>query len=219
MSVTRSLEYVDSKDVSGPSARTSGRKAGRPYDYSSDASILSSTLDLLAEHDYERVTLDEVATRTGKAKTTLYRRWATKEDLILAAICAAGRPPEVDQLPDLGSLRSDLLAVVDSSWLGGPDRRLSIFTGLSSATRGSKRLADVVRSEISEPYIEVYRRLLYRAIDRGEIAATFVDSVPLLAEVIPAMSTHRLNTGREPVHRDFFVSVVDDVVLAALTIA
>ena len=195
---------------------TSRPRTGRPYDHSSDASILANTLDLLAERDYERVTLDEVAARTGKAKTTLYRRWATKEELVLAAIRAAGRPPEADLLPDSGSLRSDLLAVVDSPWLGGSDRRLAIFAGLASATRTSQRLAEVVRSEVTEPYVEVYRRLLLRAAGRGEIPADRVAGIPVLAEVIPAMSTHRLNTARRPVQRDFFVSVVDDVVLAAL---
>jgi AcrR family transcriptional regulator len=194
----------------------SSPRIGRPYDHSSDALILASTLDLLAERDYERVTLDDVAALTGKAKTTLYRRWPTKEDLVLAAIRAAGRPPESDQLPDLGSLRSDLLAVIDSSWLGGPQRRLAIFASLATATRTSQRLAEVVRSEVTDPYVEVYRRLLRRAIDRGEVSANFTASIPVLAEVIPAMSTHRLTTGRTPVQREFFVSVVDDVVLAAL---
>ncbi|GAA0554493.1 hypothetical protein GCM10010172_41390 [Paractinoplanes ferrugineus] len=196
----------------------SPRRTGRPYDHSSDDRILAVTLDLLAERDYERVTLDEVAARTGKAKTTLYRRWPTKEDLVLAAVRAAGRPPEAERLPDLGSVRADLLAVLDSPWLGGPDRRLAIFAGLSSATRGSERLAEVVRSEVTEPYVEVYRRLLLRAVDRGEIAARLVASVPVLAEVIPAMSTHHLAAGRGPVRRDFFVSLVDDVVLAALQV-
>ncbi len=195
---------------------TAGHRAGRPYDHSSDALILASTLDLLAERDYERVTLDEVAARTGKAKTTLYRRWATKEDLVLAAIGTAGRPPEIGRLPDLGSLRSDLLAVVDSPWLGGPTRRLAIFTGLLSATRSSPRLGEVVRREITEPYVEVYRRLLQRAVDRGEFAADRAAAIPVLAEVIPAMSTQRLTSSSVPAHRDFFVAVVDDVVLAAL---
>jgi AcrR family transcriptional regulator len=180
--------------------------------------ILTSTLDLLAERDYARVTLDEVAARTGKAKTTLYRRWATKEDLVLAAIRAAGQPPEVGRLPDLGSLRADLLAVIDSSWLGGPGRRLAIFASLASATRISEKLAAVVRSEVTEPYVEVYRRLLRRAIDRGEISASFSASIPVLAEVIPAMSTHRLNTIGGSIDRSFFVSVVDDVVLAAVDV-
>lgn len=209
---------MQTSDAAPAAHRTStgGQRTGRPFDHSGDALILESTLDLLAERHYERVTLDEVAARTGRAKTTLYRRWATKEDLVLAAIRAAGRPPEEDRLPDLGSLRSDLLAVVDSSWLGGPERRLSIFSALASAMRSSQRLAAVVRSDVTEPYVEVYRRLLLRAIDRGEVAGRFAASVPVLAEVVPAMSTHRLGSGVEPVGRDFFVSVVDDVLLAAL---
>ena len=195
-------------------AKTSG--AGRPYDRSIDDVILTATLDLLAERDYERLTLDEVAARTGKAKTTLYRRWATKEDLVLAAVRAAGRPPEADRLPDLGSLRADLLAVVDSSWLGGTERRMSIFSGLSSANRSSERLAAFVRAEVTEPYVGIYRRILRRSIDRGEVSADLISRASLLADVIPAMSTHRLTASSEPVHRDFFVAVVDDVVLPAL---
>jgi AcrR family transcriptional regulator len=189
---------------------------GRPYDRSSDALILATTLDLLAERVYERVTLDDVAARTGKAKTTLYRRWATKDDLILAAIRSIGRPPEMDRLPDQGSLRSDLLAVIDSPWLGGPERRLSIFAGLASAARRSETLAEAIRVEVTEPYVGIYRRLLDRAIDRGEVPPELAARVPLLADVLPAMSNHRLNAGREPIERDFFVAVVDDVVLAAL---
>ena len=197
-------------------AATAPPRTGRPFDHSSDALILESTLDLLAERDYERVTLDEVAARTGKAKTTLYRRWATKEDLVLAAIRAAGRPPEYEVLPDLGSLRSDLLDVIDSPWLGGPARRMAIFAGLASATRSSERLATEVRSEVTDPYIDIYRRLLQRAHDRGEIADDLAAGIPVLAEVIPAMSSHRLAHGTEAVQRQYFVSVVDDVVLAAL---
>ena len=211
---------MGTSDVASAAGRAvkDGRRTGRPYDHSADASVLATTLDLLAERDYERVTLDEVAARTGKAKTTLYRRWATKEDLVLAAIRAAGRPPELERLPDQGSLRSDLLAVVDSEWLGGPARRLSIFGGLAPATRTSPRLAQVVRSEITEPYVEVYRRLLARALDRGEIPSRRAAAIPLLAEVIPAMSTHRLTASSEPVRRDFFAAVVDEIVLAGLLI-
>ncbi|GAA4667752.1 TetR/AcrR family transcriptional regulator [Frondihabitans cladoniiphilus] len=193
-----------------------GQRPGRPFDHSRDALVLSTTLDLLAERDYDRVTLDEVATRTGKAKTTLYRRWATKDDLIVAAIRAAGRPPEVDDLPDLGSLRADLLAVVDSPWLGGSARRLAIFLNLASAARGSARLAPIVRAEVTEPYVDVYRRLLERAVERGEVSAGLVPRIPLLAAVVPAMSTHALSAGSGPVERSHFVAVIDDVVLAAL---
>ena len=208
------MTYLGQVEISD--AAPSVRRGGRPYDHSSDALILSTTLDLLTERDYVAVTVDAVAARTGKAKTTLYRRWPTKEDLVVAAIGAAGRPPELEALPDLGSLRADLLAVVDSPWLGGPDRRLAIFAGLAVAARSSERLAGVIASQVTQAYVEVYRRLLLRAVDRGEIATRFAASIPVLAEIVPAMSSHRLNAGREPVQRSFFVSVVDDVVLAAV---
>ena len=116
------------------------RRRGRPYDRSRDADVLAATLDALVAHGYEHVTLDAVALAAGLAKTTLYRRWPTKADLFLAAVAAVGRPPEADALPDEGSLRADLLAVVDSPWLGGPDRRLAVFAGLTAAaTRGLLR--------------------------------------------------------------------------------
>lgn len=204
-------------DTASPTQRTSA--AGRPFDRSSDELILESTLDLLAEHDYERLTVDEVAARTGKAKTTLYRRWATKEDLVLAAIRAAGRPPESELLPETESLRDDLLAVVDSPWLGGPARRAAIFAGLAAAPRIAPTLAEFVRTEVTEPYVEAYRRILHRAIDRGEISKTHATRIRLLADVIPAMSTHRLAGGGAPADRDFYVSVVDEVVLGALGVA
>lgn len=192
---------------------------GRPLDHSKDGLTLESTLDLLSEQDYEHVTLDEVAIRTGRAKTTLYRRWATKEALVLAAIRAAGHPPEVDDLPDRGSLREDLVAIVDSTWLGGADRRLAIFLSLASAARSSTRLAPVVQAQVTEPYVAIYRRLMRRAIERGEVSTRFSSRIPLLAEVIPAMTAHRLGAGAGPVGRDYFVSIIDDVVLSVLDVA
>ncbi|WP_445337979.1 TetR/AcrR family transcriptional regulator [Clavibacter sp. CFBP 8614] len=191
-------------------------RVGRPVDRSGDAAILAAALDLVAERDYERMTLDEVAARTGRAKTTIYRRWATKEDLVLAALRAAGPPPEAALLPDTGSLRGDLLAVIDSPWLGGSARRLAVFAGLAPALRGSARMAAAIRAEVTDPYADAYRRILRRAVDRGEVPSEASARVDLLAEVIPAMSTHRLAAGGEAVRRELFVRVVDDVVLPAL---
>ncbi|GAA4265780.1 TetR/AcrR family transcriptional regulator [Frondihabitans peucedani] len=185
-------------------------------DRSLDDVVLSTTLDLLADLTPDRVTLDEVASRTGRAKTTLYRRWATKTDLILAAVRSLGSPPEVERLPDRGSLRADLLAVVDSAWLGGPTRRLVLFAGLGAAARSVPGLREVVDAAVTEPYVDIYRRLLLRAIERGEVPERVASSVDVLAAVIPAMSSHRLESGGVTPGRDYYVAVVDDVVLAAV---
>jgi AcrR family transcriptional regulator len=185
-------------------------------DRSRDSLVMSTTLDLLGERAYDQVSLDEVARRTGRAKTTLYRRWATKDDLVLAAVRSLGSPPELEDLPDHGSLRADLLAVVDSPWLGGPVGRLALFAGLESAARSSPQLRDVVRTAVTEPYVEIYRRLLLRAIERDEVPAALTTRVSVLAAVIPAMSDLRFAAGDQAPGREYYVTVVDDVVLAAV---
>ncbi|SEP84996.1 DNA-binding transcriptional regulator, AcrR family [Microlunatus flavus] len=191
------------------------RRPGRPSDHSRDAEILRLALDALAEADYDHLTLDAVATRVGRAKTTLYRRWPSKEALVLAAVQAVGRPPEADQLPDAGSLRQDLLAVVDSPWLGGPVRRLAVFGGLASAARVSPAVADAVRATVSLPYVQLYRDLLERAVRRGEVSSEHLHQLPVLAQVVPALSSQQLEGGAI-LGRAYFVDVVDHVVLPAL---
>ncbi|GEB45315.1 TetR family transcriptional regulator [Microbacterium sp. AG157] len=196
-------------------APPSQKKRGRPRDLTRDGMVLAATLDLLAERAYEQVSLDEVAARTGRAKTTLYRRWGTKDDLVLAAVRSMGYPPEIDELPDRGSLRDDLIAVIDSPWLGGASRRLTLFAGLSAASHRSATLRDMVATQVTQPYVEVYRRLLIRAVERGLLSTSVVDRVASLAAVIPAMSG--LSFAQTPAgpRRDDFVSIVDDVLLPA----
>ena len=106
--------------------------------------------------------------------------------------------------------------MIDSPWLGGPDRRSRIFAGLTAAGRSEPRLAEAVRSEVTEPYVEVYRALLLRAVDRHEVSEAVRPRVPLLAQVVPALSGHRLGTDGHPADRAFYVAVVDDVLLPAL---
>jgi AcrR family transcriptional regulator len=201
-------------EPSGPVDGT--RRSGRPVDRSKDAQILALTLDALVDRTYDQVTLDEIALQAGTAKTTLYRRWPTKTALVLAAIRSVGRPPESEDLPDEGSLRADLLAVIDSPWLGGPDRRLAILAGLASAAHGSSALGDAVRAQITAPYIEVYRALLARAVERGLLPRSVDRRTALLAEVIPAMSTQRLSSGDSIIGRSYYVAIVDDVLLPSL---
>lgn len=191
-------------------------RTGRPADHSKDAQILELTLDALATRTYDQVTLDAIAAQAGRAKTTLYRRWPTKTALVLAAIQSAGGPPEAERLPDEGSLRADLLAVIDSPWLGGHDRRLAIFTGLTLAARNAPELTETIRAQITAPYVAVYRALLERALDRGLLARADEHRLGLLAEVIPAMSTHRLNSANDIVERAYYIAVVDDVLLPSL---
>jgi AcrR family transcriptional regulator len=66
---------------------------------------------LLAERGYEGVSFEEVARRAGASKATLYRRWSTKREMVVAAIKAGPARREGPDTLDTGSLRGDLLAL------------------------------------------------------------------------------------------------------------
>jgi AcrR family transcriptional regulator len=189
-----------------------GRR-GRRRDPSRDAALLAAAYEVLAETGYEDMALSAVAARAGTGKATLHRRWPTKEALVLAVIADVGHPPEETALPDTGSLRSDLLALVDSAWLGGATSRLRGMKGLTSAAMHSPRLARALRREVVEPYVEAYRALLLRGVQRGQVSPD-VDAA-VLADVVPALATHRLLFSDVPPGRDWFESVVDRVLLPA----
>ncbi len=88
------------------------RAPGRPRDEQASEEILGAAVALLTEQGFGSVTVDAVAQRAGVSKATIYRRWPTKEALLLgAAHCLSGGPPEV---PDTGSLREDLRVLLVS---------------------------------------------------------------------------------------------------------
>src|SRR3954467_1290919 len=89
------------------------RKLGRRRDHTRDAEILDAALEVLAETGYDGMTIDMVAARAKAGKATLYRRWASKSDLVIDAVgCMKKGVYDLDNLPDTGSLRGDLLALI-----------------------------------------------------------------------------------------------------------
>src|SRR4051794_7036973 len=93
-------------------AVAAARRPGRRRDEAKDDAILLATRELLAERGFDGMTMDAVADRAGAGKATVYRRWPSKVQLTIDAIvCGRGVPLSADDVPDTGSLRSDLLAV------------------------------------------------------------------------------------------------------------
>lgn len=81
---------------------------GRPRSNESEESILSVTLDLLVERGYRGVTINNVSSKAKVSKSTIYRRWESKEELILAAF---DRMPALEP-PNTGSVEGDLIGIV-----------------------------------------------------------------------------------------------------------
>lgn len=196
-------------DVTDPKPRL-----GRKRDDSRDPEILEATLDVLAENGYDGMTIDMVATRAKAGKATLYRRWPSKPELVLDAVaCMKSTNIDPDNLPDTGTLRGDLIAMIKAPTLRDAERKLKVMAGIVSMIARNPELAEAARDALVEPRASVYRTLFQRAADRGEIPADA--DIETLIGISPAIVAYRTLLLQKPVTREFMISTIDTVVLPA----
>lgn len=142
---------------------------GRPRSVQSHQAILQATLDLLAEVGYERMSIEAIAARAGVGKTTIYRRYNSKEELVADAIESLRQEISI---PDTGSLWSDLDLIIESAAkttltpLGRQILALIISTASSSP-----QFAQVYWTKYLKPRREAFRVVIERAKVRNEIQA------------------------------------------------
>jgi AcrR family transcriptional regulator len=205
---------ASTRDPSTAGAGEAPAKAGRKPDPSKDAALLDAAIEIVAEVGYDGMTMDLVAARAGSTKSALYRRWSSKGDLTLAAV-ARMQQAEIDlaTLPDTGTLRGDLLALTQHYGSDEGQLKLRMMAGLSSLLERDPGLVDAAHSVITEPWVEVCRLMIQRAVDRGEAET---DDVETVSRVVPSMTSDRVLVRRQPVDRDFFVGLIDAVVLPAV---
>ncbi len=190
-------------------------RLGRKRDHSRDPEILQATLDVLAETGYDRMTIDMVAARAKAGKATLYRRWPSKAELVIDAVgCMKKGAYELDALPDTGTLRGDLVAMIKPPSLQESERKLQIMAGIVSMLSTSPELAEAAQEALVAPRRRANRVLMERAVARGEIPGD--RDLDLVASVGSAMVANRVLLERRPVTREFLISLIDDIVLPAL---
>jgi AcrR family transcriptional regulator len=178
-----------------------------------EQAILSAVIGLLGEAGYEAMTMDAVAARAHASKTTIYRRWTGKPELVRAAVGAhiAGR---VLSAPDRGSLRGDLLAVMRAMRSHLTPEFMAMMSGLVHAMRADRELAGSLRSLFNED--SVSEQIIGRAVARGELPALAAGTLARLAhEVIEAQIFRQMMTGAA-LDDTFARHVVDDIVLPLL---
>jgi len=193
----------------------SAPKLGRKRDHTRDPEILDAALDVLAETGYEGMTIDMVATRAKAGKATLYRRWPSKSELVIDAVaCMKSHLLDPASLPDTGTLRGDLVAMVKPPTIEDAERKLKVMTGLVSMVARNPELAEAVQTALVEPRAAVNRTLFQRAIDRGEIAPD--TDVETLSMISPAMVSYRTLMLQKATDRAFLLSIIDRVILPSV---
>jgi AcrR family transcriptional regulator len=208
--VSRSVAAQQTQTPPGGKPRA---KAGRKRDDTRDGVILDAALAVLAEQGYEGMTIDMVAAQAGMARATVYRRWATKADLVLEAVSRMSHSDvNLDQLPDTGSLRGDMTAMIIPFDDEQQQVRIHAMAGLLSLAKTDARLAEAATGSGIGPWIEANRILMQRAVDRGEFPPADIDT---LAEVIPMLCVSRA-VQRLPITREFSLALLDGVIIPAL---
>ena len=180
-----------------------------------ERAILAAVIELLGEAGYEAMTMDAVAARAHASKTTIYRRWPGKPELVKAAVdgYVAGRVPS---WADTGSLRGDLMTVMLAMRGHLTDEFLAMMSGLLHAMRTDPELAGVLRSHLAEDYSAALP-IIRRAAGRGEVPAGAEETLAKIThELIEAQLFRQMALGA-PFDEQFSRHVVDDLVLPVLT--
>ena len=206
---TRPHKLTGSMEV--PVIRSSDGNAECPWS-PREAELLAVTLELLQEHGYDRLTLDAVATTAHASKATLYRRWPTKAELVMAAFVEGTR--QVAVAPDTSTLRGDLLRLGESICAHVSTHASTIRAVLVEVSR-SAELDAMMQEQFLDQRKALMSHVLARAVDRGEIEATAITED--LWDVLPGYLIYRsVLTGRAPSSRTV-QDVVDNVLIPSLT--
>jgi len=130
--------------------------------------ILDATRELLAEGGVEKLTIEGVAARAGVAKTTIYRRWRSKDELALAVLIAMVE--QIVSFPDVGDTRAELVAFVDGAVkILGSTLMGRVMQGLVSDLAADPELARAFRERVVSVRVAEVERLVERGIERGDL--------------------------------------------------
>lgn len=179
-----------------------------------EAELYEAVLDLLREVGYDTLTMDAVAARTRSSKATLYRQWGGKAELVAKAI-RHSKPGSISDI-DTGSLRGDFHAVVTREDDCAMEQNSALMRGLAMATHTNPDLLRAFRELLIEPEVDEIRRVIQRAVDRGEVCADNPARDYVVHMMFGAFATRALIDDLPPTQA-FLLSYIDAVVLPALS--
>lgn len=192
-------------------AANDDRRLGRPRDARVDGAVMEAARALLAEKGFAGTTVEAIASRAGVGKATIYRRWPTREALLLAVTTA--ELPDIPT-PDTGDLRQDLLLV---------------FTALAEQIRTSgsaSYLGDLIGESTRNPamrtvfqaMIQQRRSLLADVVAQARLRGEVRERIDpdLVLDLISGSIFYRMLFSDEPADATYVERAVDAVLAGVL---
>ena len=181
-------------------------RLGRPRDARIDYEVVSAVLSALRRGGYRAVTIDGVARRAGRARSSLYRRWPSKRHLVAYAVLSEmGDNPAADT----GSVRGDLEAAVSTLLRAFAGPLGHALAGLVADMAQDPALADIIRKQVLALRRRSMREALERAHARGEVRYDF--DVELVLDMLTGPFYFRALFGHAPISRQTTRQIVEYV--------
>ena len=173
----------------------------------SRAAVLEATTQLLVERGFGGATVDEISRRSGVAKTTIYRHWPTRTDLLRDACSTLGTPLAT---PDIGSFAADVTALTRK--LAQILRSAQWTSVLPSIIDAAERDPDIAEmyGKLQQGYSAPFTTVIQRALQNGELPDD-TDAAMLIAALTGPLFYRRWFS-REPLTDAF----ADQIVLHVL---
>ncbi|HEX4864555.1 MAG TPA: TetR/AcrR family transcriptional regulator [Acidimicrobiales bacterium] len=175
-------------------------RRGRPLATDREEAILKATVQLLGERGFDRFTVQDIADRAGVGLGTIYRRWPTKLDAVVAAIrLLEGDDPVTEPT---GDVEADLVRALTAAVRSLSGCLGAVVPGLVSAMRDDADLAHLLRETTVSPRFDMFRQI---------IAPAFADPVErnLRAEMAMAIPLYRvLFSGKLPTQNEIRTELV-----------
>jgi AcrR family transcriptional regulator len=174
--------------------------------------LLAATLAVLRETGYDNLTIDKVVARAHASKTTVYRRWPSKAELVCAAFAHQIRG--AGALSDTGTLRGDLLQLAE---VIARDAALyaSTIAGILAASNRNPRLRELLVDHLYRDRRAQVHGVLHRAVSRGEIVPEVISDD--IWDLLPGYISFRMLQHGRPVTSETLRVLVDEVMLPSLT--
>ncbi len=196
--------------LSAPETRPS--RGGRPRDPSRDGVIRAAILRLLADVGYGALTMDAVASEAGVGKATIYRRWRTKEELVVDTVSDLNAAEALS--PSTGSLEGDLRQLMASmvNLINGPAGAAT--QALLSSMHHQPALQEAFREGPFAVWQRAFHDMWANAEQRGDLPAGLVGTP--VTDAIGAPLVQRWLASGQPVDKAYADAVVDMVALPLL---
>lgn len=201
-------------DTSRWSAATAQTASPRRRGLVLERAILEAALEQLSTVGWNGLTMEGVAAGAQTGKAAVYRRWPSKEDLVVDALQAG--LPKLDAAPDCGGVREDLLQLcrqMREAMYSRPGFALRAVLH-ECDTAEAERFHAVIFEGVVEPSVELIKEVIRRGVERGEVRAEAVD--PYVCDVIPAMMMYRSKVCGSEWGDAEFAELVDQVMVPLL---